>query len=482
MEKEMSSEATTWEKATLVAVIIAILVSSGSVYYATTITGEVSKNTDTLTVLTGSVGDLTSSVTALAESVTALKTATEEDLAAITDDLAAIEERLTALEEAVEITVLRFQGWSAGPVESEKYRKMFMEFMLLNPFIRVKYETYAGETKILADIAAGTAPDVFYVGSEWAPRFMSEGVLLPLDGYLTAEHTDDFVPALLDAFTWEGTVYGLPKDFSVLGLAYNKEIFTAAGLDPDSPPTTWAELASYANTIYDQTGIPGLVQGTDIPRWLPFVYQNGGQFLSEDYTECLTTDPNTVASLEWWAGRYLDGTWVSPADVGAGWVGDAYGLELAAMAITGNWAIPYIKEDFPDVWDKTGWAVMPMGTEEATMAFTVSLAIWEGTENPEAAWKLIDFMTSYDGQKELVIDWGHALPSRISLADHPNMWPEHATFMEQYAYSHAFIFGVEGFDIMSLTNTELSAALAGVKTAAEACADMKTEIDAILAG
>ena len=467
----MSPEATTWEKAILVSVIIAILVSAGSVYYATTIMSEVSKTSDNTAVLTGIVSDLVDATEDIADEVGA-------SLEAIT----ALEDRLTALEEATKITVLRFQGWSAGPGESDKYRKMFMEFMLLNPYIRVKYEPFPSHEQILIDIAAGTAPDVFYMDSMWAPRFMSEGVLLSLDEYITAEDKADFVPALLDAFTWEGKLYGLPKDFSVLGLAYNKEMFTAAGLDPDSPPTTWAELESYANTIYEQLGIPGLVQGTDIPRWLPFVYQNGGQFLSEDYTECLVTDPNTVASLDWWAGLYQNGTWVSAGDVGTGWVGEAYGEEEVAMAITGNWAIPYIKEDYPLVWDKTGWAVMPMGTENATMAFTVSLSIWEGSENPDAAWKLIDFLTSYDGQKELVIDWGHALPSRISLADHPDMWPEHATFMEQYAYSHAFVFGVYGSEIMSAANDEIEAVLYGVKTAAEACADMKTAIDAILAG
>jgi len=466
----MSSEATTWQKVVLVAVIIAILISAGSIYYATTIMSELSKNTENQATLIGTMSDLADATADIAE-----------DVGTSLEDIALIQERLTELEKATKITVLRFSGWSAGPVEEEKYRKMFMEFMLLNPFIRVKYETFESHERILTQIAAGTAPDIFYVGSEWAPRFMSEGVLLPLDGYITAEDKADFVPALLDAFTWEGKLYGLPKDFSVLGLAYNKQLFTAAGLDPDKPPTTWAELESYANTINTTLGIPGLVQGTDIPRWLPFVYQNGGEFLTANFNESLATDTNTVASLNWWAGLY-GSTWFSAADVGAGWVGEAYGMNKTAMAVTGNWAIPYIKEDFPEVWADTGWAVMPMGTENATMAFTVSLSIWEGTENPEAAWKLIDFMTSYDGQKELVVDWGHALPSRISLADHPDMWPEHATFMQQYADSHAFIFGIYGSEIMAAANTEIDAALYAGKTAADACADMKTAIDAIIAG
>jgi len=179
---------------------------------------------------------------------------------------------------------------------------------------------------------------------------------------------------------------------------------------------------------------------------------------------------------------YNDGTWVSAADVGTGWVGEAYGMEKVAMAITGNWAISYIKETYPDVWDKTGWAVMPMGTENATMAFTVSLSIWEGSENADAAWKLVDFLTSYDGQRELVVEWGHALPSRISLADHPDMWPEHATFMEQYADSHGWTPGVYWSEIVAAANTEIEAALYAGKTAADACADMKTAIDAILTG
>lgn len=70
---------------------------------------------------------------------------------------------------------------------------------------------------------------------------MAAGVLMPLDDLVQQDGIDlsDFHPQLLDAFRWEGRLYGLPKDYNTLGLFIHKEMFAEAGLDP---PTTWGEL------------------------------------------------------------------------------------------------------------------------------------------------------------------------------------------------------------------------------------------------
>ena len=77
---------------------------------------------------------------------------------------------------------------------------------------------------------------------------MIPGVLEPLDPYIShAFNLADFNPTFLKAFQQDGSIYGLPKDFSTLALFYNKKALQAAGLS--QPPLTWSELREYSKRL-----------------------------------------------------------------------------------------------------------------------------------------------------------------------------------------------------------------------------------------
>jgi len=123
--------------------------------------------------------------------------------------------------------------------------------------IGVEYE-WEGPT-FTAQLAAGSLPDVFTVPFTDAKTLLENGQLADVtDEIAELGYTDKFNPIILDAVTGpDGHLYGFPRQAYALGLQYNRELFTQAGLDPDAPPTTWDEVRAAAKTIAEKTGKAG---------------------------------------------------------------------------------------------------------------------------------------------------------------------------------------------------------------------------------
>ena len=92
---------------------------------------------------------------------------------------------------------------------------------------------------------------------------------------------------------------------STIVLFWNKDAFEAAGLDPETPPENWQEMAEMAATIREasngeQWGV--MVPSTRYPYWMfqAFAFQNGHRLISEDGTEVYFDDPAAVEALEYW--------------------------------------------------------------------------------------------------------------------------------------------------------------------------------------
>jgi carbohydrate ABC transporter substrate-binding protein, CUT1 family (TC 3.A.1.1.-) len=222
--------------------------------------------------------------------------------------------------------------------------------------------------KLQTELASNTAPDIFYLDSMPAPQLMSSGVLEPLDDYIKKYNVDvnDFEPALLSAFQWEGKTYGLPKDFNTLALFYNKDMFKAAGIN--EPPKTWEELRNVAKKL-TKDGVKGLVLSADLARFDAFINQNGGSVYQDG--KVTLNLPQNAQALDFYVGLITkDKVADTPQNMGEGWNGDAFAAKKAAMAIEGGWMIPFLKEKAPDL--NYGIAELPAGKQKSTMAFTVA--------------------------------------------------------------------------------------------------------------
>ncbi|NYE37333.1 multiple sugar transport system substrate-binding protein [Nocardioides cavernae] len=254
-------------------------------------------------------------------------------------------------------------------------------------------------------------PDVFYVSTDTLAGFAANGSLLAYGDQLS--NADDFYPTLVDAFTVDDQFYCAPKDFSTLGLVINTRLWKEAGLTDADVPTTWDELETVAGTL-TRGDVVGLTFGPEYQRVGSFFPQAGGAMVSEDGTEATVDSPANLEALEFVQGMMRDGVAAYSSDLGAGWGGEAFGKELAAMTIEGNWIAGAMENDFPKV-DYTV-AELPEGPAgKGTLAFTNCWGIAEQSDNQEDAISLVEALTSADQQLAFADAFG-VIPSVQSAA------------------------------------------------------------------
>lgn len=277
--------------------------------------------------------------------------------------------------------------------------------------------------------AGSDPPDVFYVDAGRFADYASVGALLPYGDQIP--DADDFYPSLRDAFTFDGELYCIPKDFSTIAMQINTDLWEQAGLTADDVPTTWDELRAVAETLR-AADITPIVIGDTRDRIGAFMVQAGGWVVSEDGTTATGDSPENLEALQYVQGLLNDGLAVYPRNIDAGWGGEAFGKALAAITFEGNWIKGALRNDFPDV----NYTVneMPAGPAgKGTLSFTVCWGISAKTQYRDQAIDFVRAMTSPEQQITFTEAFG-VMPSRASLRD---------DYLAQFPDDEAFITGAE---------------------------------------
>jgi multiple sugar transport system substrate-binding protein len=147
---------------------------------------------------------------------------------------------------ATEIDV--WTNWGTPPFQAAM-RAVVDEFVKQHPDIAPNVVPGAGQNeKLLPAIAAGNPPDTVTLLP--TSQFVVRNALLPVDDYVKGSAVvkrENYTDAQLDFLSWKGKLYGVPviENGPWFGLAWNKNLFQEAGLDPEKPPTTLQELAAF---------------------------------------------------------------------------------------------------------------------------------------------------------------------------------------------------------------------------------------------
>lgn len=207
---------------------------------------------------------------------------------------------------------------ATSPAERAR-RSVFDQFSRDHP--EIKLERYASlrmqgptaESGILMAYAGGTAPDVVYTNFRLLKQYVGQGFLRPLDD-LVAQNPDALGrvrPRVLDELRVDGRIYSVPYSQFVQALYYRKDLFRAAGLDPNKPPTNWDEFYQAAAALTDpDKGQYGFVFPTDASYWwMNFLWQAGGEVAQPDkngiYLACFNS-PAGVEALDFFRKLLLD--------------------------------------------------------------------------------------------------------------------------------------------------------------------------------
>lgn len=156
------------------------------------------------------------------------------------------------------------------------------QFETLNPNITVNAtETQWSPQTYQAMLAGGTMPTTLIVPLTEIQSLAERGQVLDLAAYTKNDKVVSAInPTLTKQTTHNGDLYGVPVGAFTMALIYDRALYTAAGLDPDKPPTTWAQVEQNAVTIHQKTGKAGFLIPT-VNNFGGFVltamsYGNGG--------------------------------------------------------------------------------------------------------------------------------------------------------------------------------------------------------------
>lgn len=300
-------------------------------------------------------------------------------------------------------TELRVATFPPGADQAayDAFAEQEKQFEKLHPdidIIGVEYE-WEGPT-FAVQLAGGSLPDVFTVPFTDSKTLLENGQLMDVtDEIEELGYTDSFNPVLLEGVTdSEGRIFGFPRQAYAMGLHYNRTLFEAAGLDPDSPPTTWDEVREAAKTIAEKTGKAGYMQMTqnNTGGWqLTAASAARGGSIQEDggdgtYTSTIAND-GTKESLEFLkALRWEDNSLGSNFLLDWGTINQEFAAGNIGMYTTGSDIYTALVRDFSLNPDDYGLTVIPIENEGGTLGggdiAVVSPTVDEGTKAAAITW------------------------------------------------------------------------------------------------
>jgi ABC-type glycerol-3-phosphate transport system substrate-binding protein len=291
--------------------------------------------------------------------------------------------------------------------------------------IGVEYE-WEGPT-FAVQLAGGSLPDVFTVPFTDAKTLLENDQLMDVTEEMEElGYTDSFNPIILDAVTGgDGHYYGFPRQAYANALSYNRELFEAAGLDPDAPPTTWDEVREYAKQITDATGKAGYSQmaTNNTGGWQLSVATaaRGGRTQTDnpDGTAESTIDNDaTKAALEFLHTlKWEDNSFGSKVDLDWGTINQEFAAGNVGMYTTGSDIYTALVRDFgldPDVY---GITVLPLEGEDAGPLGGGDIAVMSPTIDDETKAAGITWIDWYYMQKLLDEDAAVADAKALSESD-----------------------------------------------------------------
>jgi multiple sugar transport system substrate-binding protein len=312
------------------------------------------------------------------------------------------------------VTTISVSTWGSSPSETSALKDAIATFESRNPTIKVDLIVDNDHgAQMAARFASKTPNDVFYLDAGIAQDWAAQGVLLDLTPSITAAKFSltPFNASYLKPFQNGGKLFGLPKDANPLVLEGNKALMAKAGIK--ALPKTIAEFATHSKALLAKKITPMCVDA-DINRLGAYFVAFGGG-LSSTANKSLLSSAGTKAGLEWAMGNYKTGAFKTPAQLSAGWAGEAFGKAKCAYTMEGAWLDPYLKDSFPAVHKQMIKGQLPTAKQAGSLAFTAAYAIGKDSPNPKEAWTFIEYMTGARGMT-VWTSFGVAIPSRSDVA------------------------------------------------------------------
>ena len=320
---------------------------------------------------------------------------------------------------------LKFTTWGSD-AEAAAFKQLVSSFEASHKGAKVDLRLVPyGEmfTGIDAGLQSGTAPDVFRVDYGTLGVYSSKNVLMDLTSTLDSSLTDDLIPALLQAVTFEKKVYGVPQETDTTAVLYRPDLLEAAGVTdiPDSLESAWSWEEFAAVSAKLKSSLKGNVspfaydwQELGAFRWLTWLFEAGGRLLEDDLRTPAVDSAAGRRAMDFTTGFFEKG-WVpkNTSVKGATYPDAAFISGQVAMSFAGNFLLPGIADG---VKDKFEWKVtyQPKDARASSDLGGNALVATEDSKNKDLAAEFLTFMVEEKNMK-LFCEKSLELPTRQSL-------------------------------------------------------------------
>jgi sn-glycerol 3-phosphate transport system substrate-binding protein len=378
---------------------------------------------------------------------------------------------------------------------------MVADFHKENPDINIR-PVYAGSyqdsiAKVMTTLKGGKPPQLAVLLSTDMFTLIDEDAIVPVDGLVDDAAGKAWLGGFYDAFMQNsrsgGHTWGVPFQRSTIVMYYNKDLFKAAGLDPERPPATWQELVDTASKLTKKDASGNVTQwGLEIPSGGSFAYwlfqalttPNGAILMNDAGNQVMLDKPAVVEAAQFWRdlsakhGVMPSGTidWgTTPKDF----------LEKKAAIIwttTGNLTNIRSNADFP-----FGVAMMPKKVRGGSPTGGGNFYIFKsGTPaQQKAALKFAQWATSPQRAADWSIATGYvavtpAAWETAKMKKYAQEVPAAIVARDQLEVSVAEFSTHENQRVTKLLNDALQAVLTGAKPPQQALSDAQREADRVL--
>ena len=295
--------------------------------------------------------------------------------------------------------VVRF--WAMGS-EGELVAQLLPEFERRHPDIRVDLQQQpwtSAHEKLLTSFAGDSLPDVCALGNTWVPEFATLGALQPLDARIAgspALDVHDYFSGIWNTGVVDGKPYGLPWYTETRLPYYRRDLLAKAGIT--EPPRNWAEWRLAMAAIKREVGPQRYAILLPLNEFEPLLnlaiqqpdplLRDGGRygnFRSPGYRRAL------AFYLEMFQKQWAPS--VSANQISNVW--DEFGRGFYSFYISGPWNIAEFRKRLP-AERQDDWMTMPLPGPDgpgASVAGGTTLVLFAGARYPDAAWKLMEYLS-----------------------------------------------------------------------------------------
>lgn len=260
-------------------------------------------------------------------------------------------------------------------------------------------------TLLEAGASGGTLPDVFWMHSNNAQKYMENDLLLDLTDKIAASEKIDlanYYSEISALYTSNGRQYAMPKDIDTIALWYNKAMFDEAGLAYPDDTWTWETMADAAKKLTKADGSQygyAINTGNNQDSYYNVIYSYGGSVITDDKKKSGYDDPNTIKGMQVIEKMLLDKSIPSLQILSENGADVLFNSGKVAMITQGSWMVPAFKNN---EYSKANAdiAVLPMGPDGKRVSIYNGLG-WAAAangKNTDAAWNLIEYLSTKEAQ------------------------------------------------------------------------------------